>query len=50
MLMFVRFQKTADGVFFAPIDPKYNVLSLVTDFFVNAQLYTYDNKPTIPQQ
>jgi probable DNA metabolism protein len=35
MLMFVRFQKTADGVFFAPIEPKYNVLSLVADFFTD---------------
>jgi len=35
MRMFVRFQKMADGVFFAPIDPKYNVLSLVADFFTD---------------
>jgi len=33
MRMFVRFQKTADGIFFAPFEPKYNVLSLVADFF-----------------
>ncbi len=31
--MFVRFQKTADGIFFAPFEPKYNVLPLVSDFF-----------------
>ncbi|MDR2938112.1 MAG: TIGR03915 family putative DNA repair protein [Prevotellaceae bacterium] len=31
--MFVRFQKTADGIFFAPFEPKYNVLPLVADFF-----------------
>jgi probable DNA metabolism protein len=35
MRMFVRFQKTADGIFFAPIEPKYNVLSLVADFFTD---------------
>ena len=35
MRMFVRFQKMADGVFFAPIEPKYNVLSLVADFFTD---------------
>jgi probable DNA metabolism protein len=35
MRMFVRFQKTADGVFFAPIEPKYNVLSLVAEFFTD---------------
>lgn len=35
MRMFVRFQKTADGIFFAPIEPKYNVLSLVSDFFTD---------------
>jgi len=35
MRMFVRFQKTADGIFFAPIEPRYNVLSLVSDFFTD---------------
>ena len=35
MRMFVRFQKTADGIFFAPIEPRYNVLSLVADFFTD---------------
>jgi len=35
MCMFVRFQKTVDGIFFAPIEPKYNVLSLVADFFAD---------------
>ena len=33
MLMFVRFQKTSDGLFFCPIEPKYNVLPLVTKHF-----------------
>ncbi len=33
MRMFVRFQKTADNIFFAPIEPIYNVLPLVSDFF-----------------
>jgi probable DNA metabolism protein len=31
--MFVRFQKTADGIFFAPVAPLYNVLPLAADFF-----------------
>jgi probable DNA metabolism protein len=35
MRMFVRFQKTADGIFFAPIEPLYNVLPLVVDFFTD---------------
>jgi len=30
---FVRFQKTADGLFFAAMDPKYNVLPLTARFF-----------------
>ncbi|MDP4277690.1 MAG: TIGR03915 family putative DNA repair protein [Bacteroidota bacterium] len=30
---FVRFQKTADGIFFAPIAPKYNALPLAVDYF-----------------
>ena len=30
---FVRFQKLADGTFFAPFEPLYNVLPLVSDFF-----------------
>lgn len=30
---FVRFQETADGVFFAPISPRYNVLSLIVSHF-----------------
>jgi len=33
MKQFVRFQKTADGVFFAVMDPLYNVLPLCADFF-----------------
>ncbi|MDH8701376.1 putative DNA metabolism protein [Dysgonomonadaceae bacterium PH5-43] len=30
---FVRFQKTADGIFFAVMDPKCNVLPICSDFF-----------------
>lgn len=33
MKQFVRFQKTADGLFFALIDPQYDVLPLCYDFF-----------------
>jgi len=48
MRMFVRFQKTADGIFFAPIEPLYNVLPLVIDFFedrfADQQWIVYDIK------
>ncbi|MDR1681863.1 MAG: TIGR03915 family putative DNA repair protein [Candidatus Symbiothrix sp.] len=33
MRMFVRFQKTADGLFFAAMEPLYNVLPICADFF-----------------
>jgi len=33
MRQFVRFQKTADGIFFAVMDPKHNVLPLSARFF-----------------
>jgi probable DNA metabolism protein len=33
MLQFVRFQKTVDGVYFAVIEPRYNVLPICLDFF-----------------
>lgn len=35
MKAFIRFQETADGVFYAPIEPDYNVLPLVAGFFKN---------------
>ncbi|MDR0333918.1 MAG: TIGR03915 family putative DNA repair protein [Dysgonamonadaceae bacterium] len=44
--MFVRFQEMADGVYFAPIDPQFNVLSLVVPHFkaryANQQWIIYD--------
>ncbi|MDR0995576.1 MAG: TIGR03915 family putative DNA repair protein [Tannerella sp.] len=33
LLQFVRFQKTADGIYFAPVAPIYNVLPLTTRHF-----------------
>lgn len=33
--MFVRFQKAADDIFFAPVSPAYNALPLVIDHFVD---------------
>lgn len=33
VIQFVRFQKAADGIFFAPISPNHNVLPLTTDHF-----------------
>jgi probable DNA metabolism protein len=33
MKAFIRFQQTADGIYYAPIEPDFNVLPLVSDFF-----------------
>lgn len=33
MKAFIRFQKTADGIYYCPIEPDYNVLPLVAKFF-----------------
>lgn len=33
VIQFTRFQKAADDTYFAPVEPLYNVLSLVTDHF-----------------
>ena len=33
IIQFVRFQKTSDGIYFAPISPDFNVISLVADHF-----------------
>ncbi|HBK95079.1 MAG TPA: DNA metabolism protein, partial [Porphyromonadaceae bacterium] len=30
---FVRFQETADGIYFAPVSPRYDVLSLIVSHF-----------------
>ena len=35
MKAFIRFQETADGIFYAPIEPDYNVLPLISNFFKN---------------
>lgn len=35
MKAFIRFQETADGIFYAPIEPDYNVLPLIASFFRN---------------
>jgi probable DNA metabolism protein len=35
MKAFIRFQKTADGIYYCPIEPDYNVLPLVATFFKN---------------
>lgn len=35
VIQFTRFQKTADDIFFAPVEPMHNVLSLVTKHFKN---------------
>jgi len=48
MRQFVRFQKTADGTFFAVMDPAYNVLPLTARFFkiryADQQWIIYDVK------
>lgn len=33
LIQFVRFQETADGIYFAPVTPRYNVLSLIIPHF-----------------
>lgn len=33
LIQFVRFQVTADGIYFAPVTPRYNVLSLIVPHF-----------------
>lgn len=35
MKAFIRFQKTADGIYYCPIEPDFNVLPLVAAFFKN---------------
>jgi probable DNA metabolism protein len=35
ILQFVRFQKTADGIYYAPIAPKYNALPLAIEHFTS---------------
>lgn len=35
MKAFIRFQKSSDGLFFAVVEPDFNVLPLITDFFRN---------------
>ncbi len=35
MLMFVRFQETSDGLYYCGLEPKYDVLSMVTNHFTD---------------
>lgn len=35
MKAFIRFQETVDGIFYAPIEPDFNVLPLISAFFKN---------------
>lgn len=46
--MFIRFQKAADNIFFAPVSPRYNALPLViehfTDRFADQKWVIYDIK------
>ncbi|QYJ68782.1 TIGR03915 family putative DNA repair protein [Flavobacterium litorale] len=35
MKAFIRFQKTADGMYYAPVEPDFNVLPLIGTFFKN---------------
>ena len=48
VIQFVRFQKTKDGVYFAPIAPDFNVITLVADHFktryADQQWIIYDTK------
>lgn len=40
---FVRFRKTADGIYFAPINPKYNAIPLTLEYFY----YRFSNQKWI---
>jgi probable DNA metabolism protein len=48
LMQFVRFQKTADGIFFAPVSPVFNALPLAlpyfTDRFADQKWLIYDLK------
>lgn len=48
MIEFIRFQKTADGIYFAPLSPDHNVLPLIlehfTDRFADQKWIIYDLK------
>ena len=48
MLQFVRFQKTSDGMYFAVMNPMYNVLPICADFFqdryADQQWLIYDTR------
>jgi probable DNA metabolism protein len=35
MKAFIRFKETTDGIFYAPVEPDFNVLPLIADFFKN---------------
>ncbi|AWI26100.1 TIGR03915 family putative DNA repair protein [Flavobacterium pallidum] len=35
MKAFIRFQETTDGIFYAPVEPDFNVLPLISNFFKN---------------
>jgi len=48
LIQFIRFQKAADGTFFAPVEPRYNVLPLILyyfkDRFADQKWLIYDTK------
>ena len=33
IIQFVRFQQTKDNIYFAPVSPRYNVISMATNHF-----------------
>lgn len=43
LIQFVRFQETVDDIYFAPVSPQYNVLSLIVSHFRSR----YENQPWI---
>lgn len=51
LIQFVRFQETADGIYFAPVSPRYNVLSLIIPHFksryANQEWIIYDTNRNI---
>jgi probable DNA metabolism protein len=48
MKAFIRFQKTADGIYYCPVEPDFNVLPLIIKFFkdryADQQWIIYDTK------
>lgn len=51
LIQFVRFQETSDGIYFAPVAPRYNVLTLIVKHFksryANQEWIIYDTNRNV---